>query len=1031
MPGAGMERLVVVMAWFALAIAVFVAALNAGASAAAAAAPDCVVPSKLGVAMVLDDSGSMVYNDPSNLRGAAAGIGIDTLPDGSLVTGSKFADDATLLFGPTPLSAANRPALKLSIAAGLQSSGDTDYDAAFNEAQQQLVAMPGADKRAVVFLSDGEPNFSYTADQPIDAAGIPIFAVGFGQVGGSELTGIARRSGGQAFSLGSAADAPGVFGRILSTLNCDIQQRDVDVSLKPGQTRVFPFTIDRGQPGFHALVTWLSGALDVSLVRPDKSVLAVGRTRPNESMAVTPTSADATVKAPPPGRWKIRLHARKTDVKRARVHLDLWARERPGTTTGEDPNGPPKPSGGHGCRYKLSLGSLQIEANCLKISGNVAKATGRIRVDGLDVSPEGNAELSLNLKTLELRSSGEVSVTVGPVTLYHGKIDRKLAQLSLPIPAAVGGAVNKLKGLPIKGDASIDFDDGIAKITLNASLPDLGNLTGSVTVSASNANGLQLSSASMKLPEATVKGIGIKDASLSYAKIAAGDQWSGEAKIELPSPTVQAIGGGASFINGSFAEGHASVDGNLPIAEAVFLTHIAANLELHPIFAFGGGLGLSAGPKVLGVRAVGIDGNFQYTSGGKPGDPNDYKISGSVKIADKLDLAGGFVDYRTNGQATLGGNLNLELAGFGFEGSVNGFASASAFQVEGDGNVGYKGTGFGGKGIVSSKGAVACAKPIPLLNKYVGFSVKWSDFPTPHPFAGSCDLGGWEVQGSASALLAPGATRRFRLHGHRSMIAFSAIGVGGPPNVTLIGPRGRTYLSPTVAQGLVVGPTSVSLAYPGDNTTYIVIARPPAGKWRMQVQAGPAVSRFRRANALASARVTGSVHGRGYRRVLTFRARRIRGQRLVFYERGRGVGRQIRSTTATHGRIRFTPTDGPAGRRRIVAAVLENGLVRATIRVATFRAPGARRPARVRHVFVRRHGSQVIVTWSKTRGARRFRVHVRVSDGRNQLHTLRKRQLVIRRAHGRRVSVTVEAVSAVGRTGRGRRVTLGARARRR
>lgn len=30
--------------------------------------------------MVLDDSGSMVYNDPNNLRGAAAGIGIDTLP---------------------------------------------------------------------------------------------------------------------------------------------------------------------------------------------------------------------------------------------------------------------------------------------------------------------------------------------------------------------------------------------------------------------------------------------------------------------------------------------------------------------------------------------------------------------------------------------------------------------------------------------------------------------------------------------------------------------------------------------------------------------------------------------------------------------------------------------------------------------------------------------------------------------------------------------------------------------------------------
>jgi hypothetical protein len=1024
MPGP-IQRLVVLTAWCALVVAL-VAGLDIGSATAAGSAPECVVPNQLGVVMVLDDSGSMVYNDPNNLRGAAAGIGIDTLPDGSLVSASKFADEATPLFDAQPLNAADRPALKQAIAAGLESSGDTDYDAAFNEAQQQLAGMPAAAKRAVVFLSDGEPNFSYTADQPIDAAGIPIFAVGFGQVGGGELTGIARRSGGQAFSLGSAADAPSVFGRILSTLNCDIEQRDVDISLKPGQTRVFPFTVDPGQPGFHALVTWLSGVLDVSLVRPDKSVLAPGSAQPNESIAVTPTSADATVKTPPSGRWKVRLHAPKTAVKRVRLHLELWAREPPGTTTGEDPNGPPKPSGGRGCKYKLSLGAVQIEAGCLKISGNVAKATGRIRVDGLDVSPEGNAELSLNLKTLELRSSGEVSVTAGPVTLYHGKFDRKLAQLSLPIPASVGRAANKLKGLPIKGDASVDFDDGVAKITLNASLPDLGNLTGSVTVSASNANGLQLATASMTLPEATIKGIGIKDASLSYAKIDLGDKWSGEAKIELPSPTVQAIGGGASFLNGSFAEGHASVDGNFPIAEAVFLTHVAANLQLHPNFAFGGGLGISAGPKILGVRAVGIDGAFQYTSGANPGDLADYKISGSVKIADKLDLADGFVDYKTNGQASLGGNLNLEIGGFGFVGAMNGFASASAFQVDGNGTVGYKGHGLGGEGLISSKGAAACAK---FLWGKVGFGVKWSDFPSPHPFAGSCDLGGWRVQGSASALLAPGATRTFRLHGHPRMVAFSAVGAGGPPRFTLISPHGTAYTSPTVDQGLAIGPTSVGLAYPDDSTGYLVIAHPPPGKWTLRVEAGPAVARFRRAGALRDPKVTGSVHGRGYRRVLTFHARRIHGQELIFYERGKGVGRRVGSTTATHGRIRFTPTDGPAGRRTIVAAVVENGLVRATLRVATFHAPGARRPARVSHLVLRRHGSQVVVTWSKASGAQRYRVHVRVNDGRNQLHTQRGRRLAIRRATGHRVTVTVQSVSAAGLTGRGQNGVLRARRR--
>src|SRR5437763_3928513 len=127
MPGAGIDRAAVLTAWCALVVSGLVAAFNPGV--AAAAAPACVVPSQLGVAMVLDGSGSMVENDPSNLRGAAAGIGIDTLPDGSLVSASKFADEATPLFDATPLTAADRPALKQAIAAGLLSEGDTDYDA--------------------------------------------------------------------------------------------------------------------------------------------------------------------------------------------------------------------------------------------------------------------------------------------------------------------------------------------------------------------------------------------------------------------------------------------------------------------------------------------------------------------------------------------------------------------------------------------------------------------------------------------------------------------------------------------------------------------------------------------------------------------------------------------------------------------------------------------------------------------------------------------------------------------------------------
>jgi hypothetical protein len=561
----------------------------------------------------------------------------------------------------------------------------------------------------------------------------------------------------------------------------------------------------------------------------------------------------------------------------------------------------------------------------------------------------------------------------------------------------------------------------VAKITLNAALPDFGDLTGSVTVSASNATGLQLSDASITLPEAKFKGIGIKDASLAYSRTPDGDKWSGQAKVELPSPSVQAVGGGASVLNGAFAEGHAALDGNLPLAEAVFLTHIDANLMLHPSFAFGGGLGISAGPKILGVRAVGIDGHFEYTSGAGAGDPNDYKISGDVKVADKLNLAGGFVDYKTNGQATAGGESKFEIGGFGFDGSSSGFVSANAFQLKGDGTVGYKGHGLGGTGVVSSKGIVACAK---FIFANVGFSVSWDNFLHVHPFAGSCDLSKWEVQAGSSALLQPGAVRRFRLRGHPRALAIAATGVGAPPQITLIGPGPTRLTSPTVAQGLVTTPTEIALAYPDDRTTYVVLGHPPAGGWRVRIDPGPAVSSLRRAGGLRDAKVTGHVGGRGYHRVFTFRARRIAGQRIVFYERGSGVGRSIGASSATRGRLRFTPADGPGGRRTIVASVRQYGFVRATLTVARFRAPAPRRPGRVARIRIRRRGARAIITWTPAVRAHGYDVRVHVADGRSLRFGLARRRLTIGRTTGRRVSVTVQAVSAAGRDGRPRTATL-------
>src|SRR3954454_24433190 len=91
----------------------------------------CTVPKKLGMVFVIDDSGAMADNDPNALRGAATDIGIAQLPDGAVAAVSRFSDRAESIFNPAELNAASRNGSRTAVGSALESSGGTDYDAAF------------------------------------------------------------------------------------------------------------------------------------------------------------------------------------------------------------------------------------------------------------------------------------------------------------------------------------------------------------------------------------------------------------------------------------------------------------------------------------------------------------------------------------------------------------------------------------------------------------------------------------------------------------------------------------------------------------------------------------------------------------------------------------------------------------------------------------------------------------------------------------------------------------------------------------
>jgi von Willebrand factor type A domain len=156
------------LVWRAAALAVVACAAAPGLASAA-----CTPKSNLEA--IVDDSGSMSYNDPNNLRIRAMELLIDTQGNEKRTLGAvEFGTDATPLFGPG-LIGQNAAAYKAALnSALLADGGGTDYNAAFAAA-----ATHNAAATARIFLTDGE----HTAFDPYangHQGGPPTYVVGLG-----------------------------------------------------------------------------------------------------------------------------------------------------------------------------------------------------------------------------------------------------------------------------------------------------------------------------------------------------------------------------------------------------------------------------------------------------------------------------------------------------------------------------------------------------------------------------------------------------------------------------------------------------------------------------------------------------------------------------------------------------------------------------------------------------------------------------------------------------------------------------------
>ncbi|WP_322923729.1 vWA domain-containing protein [Paenibacillus campi] len=176
------------------------------------------------VVVIIDNSGSMMQNDPQNQRYQAVKNMVASMQNGMRVGIVVFNDDARVALPLTEITPTSRQQIDTAIDGMHESSNNTNFTAALSTAMDEITKQD-QDNRGVtvIMLSDGYSDLNMDSSlQPYKERGIVINTVGLGltQYGGENLlTEIASQTGGQYYSVDQATDLTPIFQKIYNTLD--------------------------------------------------------------------------------------------------------------------------------------------------------------------------------------------------------------------------------------------------------------------------------------------------------------------------------------------------------------------------------------------------------------------------------------------------------------------------------------------------------------------------------------------------------------------------------------------------------------------------------------------------------------------------------------------------------------------------------------------------------------------------------------------------------------------------------------------
>ena len=427
-----------------------------------------------------------------------------------------------------------------------------------------------------------------------------------------------------------------------------------------------------------------------------------------------------------------------------------------------------------------------------------------------------------------------------------------------------------------------------------------------------------------------------------------------------------------------------------------------------------GGVTITGGPTIFDHPAVAVDGDLTFTFPDPP-KPAILRADGVVKVVG-IPLANAYFEFRTDGYVGWGGGLDYRAGFFSLTSRLDGWLKGPKFNVESTARVCVAELKCeGGQVVISSVGFGGCVQTF------------LADFGGGYKWGGSLDimLHGCDVGEFRAVASGAGSQRTFSFDGNPPSGFVGVRGKDGPPHVALVDPNGKRIEAP--ASGPLETRDAIVFHVPEQKITWFVLGKPAAGQWHVEELPGSTpVTGVSVANGLPKPSIKATVKPHGKQRELDYEITPLPGQQVVFAEQGTNAAAELGKARGTKGKIVFTPTGGPGGKRKIVANVTSNGVPRTSLAVATYTAPKPAVPAKPK-IKAARKGSKLVVTWQPSANAGRYRVTVKLSDGRTLLFVQapNKRSVTVtgvdKKATGQ---VSVEAIRADGLASRAATVKI-------